>query len=284
MKTVDVVIPTFERREQTLRAVESVFAQSYSEFEVFVVEDGSSAFAAEAQKTADKSFHYFQSKENRGPSHARNFGASRGSGEFLAFLDSDDLWHKEKLEKQLKYLNENPDIQWVHTNESWIKDGRKILPKSIHRKQGGQFLERAFALCLISPSAVLFRRSFFEKTGGFLETLRVAEDYEYWLRLLIDYPIGYLEEQLTIKMAGNWEQLSSTREIDRQRVLALHRFYRLYKNHPEFIRLQESFFQAILRKIEILEKGATKYNRPEKLKEYQGWSRTFKALRTKAIS
>lgn len=286
-EAVDVVIPVYQREKLALEAVESVISQSYHPVHLYIIEDGSESLAPyaekwmasskETQKTDQESvtIHYHRLEQNKGPSFARNFGASLGSSPYLAFLDSDDLWAFDKIKKQINFLEAHPRYQWIHTGELWLRNGEKAKQKRIHRKEGGRFLTRLFERCLISPSAVMFRRDFFEKSKGFHEAFRIGEDYEFWLRLNIDYPVAYLDEELTIKRAGAWQQLSSTPEMDRARVLALHRFLRLNQKNPRLNPYLGELKKEIIKKTEILYKGALKYNRPERARQYQSWIYLF---------
>ena len=270
---VDVVIPSYQRPELTSEAVQSVLKQSYSSFHLYVIEDGSKTL----QLPADDRITLIQLEQNRGPAFCRNYGASLGQADYLAFLDSDDLWHEEKLQKQIDFFT-NSDLGWQHTGESWWRDGNRVKQKKIHLKQAGRFLERAFARCLISPSSVMFRRPFWQKFGGFLPHLMVAEDYELWLRLLFHSAVGFIDEPLTLKRAGDWPQLSQTIEIDRYRVLALHRFHRLFKKHADYQNWHSSWYAAITQKIDYLCRGAEKHNRPERLRQYQSWASAIERL------
>ncbi|MDH5721442.1 MAG: glycosyltransferase [Spirochaetia bacterium] len=278
----DAIIPSYRRPRLTLEAVESVKNQSIADIKIFVIEDGCGQIDPKVFQS-DSRIKHIVTPDNKGPSAARNLGASLGKSPYLAFLDSDDLWEKEKLERQIEFLEQNKEYNWVHTNEKWIKNGVEIKQKNIYLKQGGFFIERLFSRCLISPSSAMFRRSFWEKEGQFCETFRVAEDFELWLRLNFLYSIGFIEKPLTIKRSGTWEQLSSSLEIDRQRVLALHRFFRLYKRHPLFAKISKSWQKEILYKTRILIKGAAKYKRSERLREYQKWEAVFNNSLTRDI-
>ncbi len=296
---VDVVIPTWKRTALTWEALQSVLNQTNVTCHVYIVEDGEYSFSnwLSRSKTGQEgpvklplpaNVHLIQSKSNQGPSIARNLAAARGNAEYLAFLDSDDLWAPDKLFKQIDFLQKNPHIRWVHTDEAWLRNGSPVKQKKIHRKSGGFLIERLLERCLISPSAVLFKRDFFETDGWFASAFRVAEDYELWLRLNFRYEVGYVDEPLTIKRAGGWEQLSSTPQMDRQRVLALHRFYRMFgkSKNKEFIRefhhIEESWRNSALKKIHFLIKGAQKYQNELHLRQYQSWEYLFKMLRTSA--
>lgn len=273
---VDIIIPVFNRDGLLRESIETVINQSYKNTFLYVIEDGSNLTAKLVSSfTRYKNIAFIQLNTNQGVSYCRNLGASLGKGKYIAFLDSDDLWEKPKIEKQVEFLESHSEINWVHTNETWVKNGIIIPQKKEHKKQGGKFLERLFERCLISPSSVFFRRSFFESEGWFLPHFRVAEDYELWLRLNLKHPVGFLEEPLTVKRAGEWEQLSRTTEIDKWRVLAMHRLYRLYRNDPDFLEHFQEWKFHILKKTNILIQGAKKYNHVEKLIRYQNWLNVF---------
>ena len=273
---VDIIIPTYKRSFLTQRAIQSVLKQTYTSFNLYIIEDGSSFFVDKYPvHLYDKRVIYISLDTNNGVAFARNYAASVGKSPYIAFLDSDDEWMPTKLEKQVLYLEKNPEIDWVHTNEKWIRDGVEVKQGKKVSKQGGFFMERLLQYCLIATSSVMFRRTLWDIGGGFPTNFKVCEDYALWLCLNLQYPIGFIEENLVVKYAGDWEQLSSTIEIDRQRVLALHRFYCLYKDHPSFQNIIELWHKEILYKIQILKKGALKYNKPVRYKQYQSWEDLF---------
>lgn len=281
---VDIVIPVYNRDDLFLECLNLVINQTYGNRHIYVVEDGSNlagkyissfneneALDDANDRNLQKRISYVRLNENHGVSYCRNLGASLGKGKYVAFLDSDDLWEPLKISRQVEYLEKHSEFNWIHTNETWQKNGVVIKQKKEHTKQGGQFMKRQFERCLISPSSVMFKRDFFESQGWFLPHFRVAEDYELWLRLNLKNPIAYLNEPLTIKRAGDWDQLSRTPEIDKYRVLALHRLYRLYKNDNDFKGLFSDWKIELIKKIQILIKGAEKYGHVQKLAKYKRW-------------
>jgi len=281
--SVDVIIPVYNRSELALEAVKNVLNQSHNIVRITVVNDASNTtetkLLEEGLHNLSQSIRLISLDHNYGPAEARNRGAANGNAEYLAFLDSDDLWHPDKLAQQLHFMKKYQEIGYVHTNETWFRNGERIKPKKIHLKEGGYFIKRLLERCLISASAILFRRSFWNKLPEhFNPAFRVAEDYEFWLRLNLLHPAGYIDEPLTIKRAGNWSQLSSTIEIDRQRVLALHRFYRLNKNNNAFLAIKTDWKNEILRKTGLLIKGAVKHNRPRRAATYRAWLKLFEKL------
>jgi len=280
---VDVVIPAFGRPALLNEAIESVLRQTYSDLSLFVVDDGSPHPIAPQVVFSDPRLKLLRLEKNGGSGPARNYGVAAGTSPLIAFLDSDDLWQPQKLEHQVRYLQEHHECQWLHCNELWLRSGVEVKQRPEHRKQGGRFLERAFGRCLIATSAVMLRRGFFERHGGFARPFRVCQDYELWLRLLADAPVGFLEDALAIKRTGDWLQASATPEIDRFRVLALHRFYRQIRRDATAQAYIGPLLSEAERKSRMLVAGAEKHGNRRRLGVYHAWFTLFKALRTRLM-
>jgi glycosyltransferase involved in cell wall biosynthesis len=207
MPLVSVIIPTFNRSNVSYEAIESVLNQSFQDFELIVVDDGSTDGTLELLETyGDRIQCYFQ--ENKGPSAARNLGIKNATGLYLSFLDSDDLWLPDKLCTQMDLIFSNPDIKICYTDEIWIRNGVRVNPKKRHQKYSGWIFEYCLALCIISPSSVLLHRDIFNNVGVFDENLIVCEDYDLWLRVSLKYPITFINKPLIIKRGGHSDQLS----------------------------------------------------------------------------
>ena len=163
-------------------------------------------------------------QENRGVSAARNAGIRAATGTWIALLDSDDEWLADKLERQLQAVTTETDTVTVlcHTDEIWIRRGRRVNPMKKHRKHGGHIFEHCLPLCVISPSSVLMHRRLFETVGEFDEELPACEDYDFWLRVTARFPVLFLDEPLIIKHGGHHDQLSRHFwGLDRFRITAL---------------------------------------------------------------
>jgi GT2 family glycosyltransferase len=217
---VSVIIPTYNRAWIIKEAVDSVLVQDYKDFELIVVDDGST------DNTSDVLAPYGEDvrvlfQENKGVSAARNRGVTEASGRFVAFLDSDDLWLPKKLSIQVEFFNKTPDALICQTEEIWIRNGIRVNPKKHHKKPSGMIFEPSLALCLVSPSAVMIRRDVLDRAGGFDETLPVCEDYDLWLRLSSRFPVYLIEIPLIIKRGGHGDQLSKRTALDQFRIKAI---------------------------------------------------------------
>jgi len=260
-----VVIPTYNRFPQVKHAIESVLSQTYRDFELWVVDDGSTDGTGEALRAyGDRITYVWQ--ENNGVSAARNVGLRVSRGKYVAFLDSDDLWMPRKLEIQVRCMEENPQFPLCYTDEVWIRRGVRVNPKRKHAKYSGWIFERCLPLCIISPSSALMKRALFDEVGGFDETLPVCEDYDFWLRVTARYPVLFIGQKLIVKRGGHEDQLSGRSwGNDRYRVMALEKLLRSQDLRPE-----EKGMAAdkLVRKCTILSQGFYKRGKREAGERY----------------
>ena len=222
MPEVSVIIPTHNRSERVVRAVQSVLDQSFKDLEILVVDDGSTDDTEARLVHYGTSITYMRQSANRGVSAARNKGIENSSGTWIAFLDSDDYWLKDKLRFQMEFLRRTPDAVACQTEEIWIRRGRRVNPKKIHKKPSGEIFQHSLRLCLVSPSSVILKRSVFDGIGLFDETLEAAEDYDLWLRISCKHPIHLINRDLVVKEGGHEDQLSRKYTgMDRFRIRAI---------------------------------------------------------------
>ena len=206
--------------------------------------------------------------DEKNVSKSRNLGVKFATNEYIAFLDSDDLWLKKKLEYQWHYLEKRPYLEVLHTNDYWMLNGKFINKPKFLEARRGNFLISSFYNCLVSCSTLLIKKKFFEKIGGFDETFNVCEDFDLFINILLDNPIGLINEKLTIKRSGAWEQLSKTILKDEQRVRSLINFYEKNKSLISY-KIKGELKNAITQKINIILKGAKKYNNKLLLSKYE---------------
>jgi len=257
---VSVIIPTWNRASFVSEAIQSVLKQTCHDFELIVIDDGSTDNTREMVAKYGSRVRYFY-QENQGVSAARNAGIRLAQGEYLAFLDSDDLWHKRKLAVQLEVLQTDPSVKICYTNEIWRRNGKHLNQKKKHQKYSGWIFEPMLPLCLISASSILLAREVLDQVGVFDENLPVCEDYDLWLRLALRYPITFIDQPLIIKQGGHPHQLSQKYwGMDRFRVQVLERLLA----HPDLKPAQKSAVIAEIKyKARILVLGATKNDNPD---------------------
>ncbi len=257
---ISVVIPTFNREDFVQRAINSVLNQTVSVDEIIIVDDGSSDNTREVLEKNSSIRYIYQ--ENSGVSSARNKGIFKAKNDWIAFLDSDDIWCEEKIEKQIQLHHQNNSILISHTDELWNRNNKIIKQKYHQLKPSGFCFLDNIPSCKIGPSTTLLHKSILKDVGYFDEKLIVCEDYDLWLRILLKYELGYLDEKLTTKYAGHDNQLSfSTFAIDKYRIQALEK----HLNGEYKTEIKEE----ILKKCALLLKGAHKYNNLDIIKVYE---------------
>ncbi len=217
---ITVIIPTFNRGWIVEEAIKSVLAQDYPNFELFIVDDGSTDDTKAILSRYVNDIVVLNQK-NKGVSAARNKGIMKSSEKYIAFLDSDDLWLPEKLSCQIDFFKQNPEAMICQTNEIWIRNGVRVNPKKVHKKPSGMIFKPSLLRCLVSPSAVMMRRELFENVGLFDEQLPACEDYDLWLRVSQSYPVSLIDIPLVVKRGGHPDQLSKEPGLDRFRINAL---------------------------------------------------------------
>ena len=218
---ISAIIPTFNRAHLLPRAVDSILSQTLPPHSVIIVDDGSTDGTEKLIKKNYPEIKYLK-QDNLGVSAARNAGITATSCEWLAFLDSDDEWLPEKLARQMEVLNLAPAMKICHSDEIWIRNGKRVNPLKKHSKSGGWMFKKALPICCISPSSAMIHRSVFDNVGLFEESLPACEDYDLWLRVTSSYPVLYISEKLVVKHGGHQDQLSEKYwGMDRFRIQAL---------------------------------------------------------------
>lgn len=200
MPKVSVIIPAYNALAFLPQALESALAQTYTDLEVFIVNDGSSDGTSHwLAQTKDSRVRYID-QVNTGQPGARNTGITHTTGEYLAFLDADDLWAADKLEKQVAYLEANPEVGLIHTSVRLIGEHGDSLHKTIFAHGHGDLWQEIAAynpyFLVLCGSTPVVRRSCFETVGMFDQTLRTHEDWDMWIRIAERYHFATLQEPL----------------------------------------------------------------------------------------
>jgi glycosyltransferase involved in cell wall biosynthesis len=255
---VSVIIPVFNRPEFSLRAVGSVLVQTCRDFELVVVDDGSTEEMTAVEAAVINGGGRYYRRANQGVAAARNFGVAQTDGSWIAFLDSDDCWTEEKLRVQSEFLEVHTCYKICQTEEVWFRHGKFVNPRRHHAKPEGDAFSQSLKLCCISPSSVMIARDLFLEHGGFDERMRVCEDYDLWLQVTARHQVGLVREALVHKYGGHADQLSRTTvAMDRYRVYSLAKLSSVdYLSKGQ----REAVFVEILNKIKVLIAGAEKRN------------------------
>ena len=264
MTEVSVIIPTYNRADFISDCVQSVLAQTLPARELIIVDDGSTD--ATYKILSDLGFNSISTtktvlryvfQENRGVSSARNLGIKEARSEYIALLDSDDLWLKGKLDRQaIAFKDDIRKSRLCHTDEIWIRNGVRVNQHKKHKKHGGNVFQSCLKLCCISPSSTMMHRSVFEDFGFFDEDLPACEDYDFWLRYSSKEEVIFIDEPLIIKKGGHSDQLSGVHwGMDRFRIYALEKML----NNPDLkLDYRIAAIREVIVKMEILINGSQK--------------------------
>lgn len=262
---LSVIVPTHNRRNALKRALKSVDAQTLPAGEVIVIDDGSTD-QTRAMLRSEFPHVIYRSQQHRGVSAARNLGIRQSRGEWLAFLDSDDEWLPNKLEKQIAALQNEPHLKICHTDEIWIRNGKRVNAMKKHAKKGGWIFEHCLPLCAMSPSSIIIHRAVFERIGLFDEKLPACEDYDLWLRITAHYPVLLLAQPLILKYGGHDDQLSKKYwGMDRFRIQALQKIIADPNLQPQN---RQAAVAMLIKKIKIFLQGAKKRDKQHEIETY----------------
>ncbi|MBN2032723.1 MAG: glycosyltransferase family 2 protein [Deltaproteobacteria bacterium] len=266
MAEVSVIIPTYNRAQKVARAIASVLYQSFTDYEMVVVDDGSKDDTAEILSLFHPHIVRLIHVENRGVSAARNTGILASRAPFIAFLDSDDYWLPEKLVVQTAFFKAHPESVVCQTQEHWIRNGRPVNPRRKHLKPNGDIFQPSLKLCLVSPSAAMIRRTLFNEVGLFDESMPVCEDYDLWLRISCLHPVHLIDRELVVKEGGATDQLSRSRTgMDRFRIQSMAKLLQSGRlNHAQAY----AVLAELTAKCNVYAKGCIKRGRKEEGERY----------------
>jgi glycosyltransferase involved in cell wall biosynthesis len=262
MSKVSVVMPAFNAGRFIAQAIESVLAQTYPHYEIVVVDDGSTDNTAEVTRPYLGQVRYIR-QANSGPSRARNRGIQEASGSYIAFLDADDVWRPNKLERQIALMEKHPEVVLSFTDLEEVRGGGIVTSSflsvkppflAIARIEGTTAQirqESTYAAllqsCFINTATVVLRREVLCETGVFNEAMGHCEDWDLWLRIAERHTIGFLNEVLTTRRLHdqNLTQQASLRMAARvtlfERLLAQEKD--VDRRHILIDRLAESTFK-----------------------------------------
>jgi len=262
---VSVIIPSFNRAQQLCTAIASVLSQTVPPLDCIVVDDGSVDGTEErVLREFNGRIRYFH-QENRGVSSARNLGIRAARGEWLAFLDSDDEWLPQKLQKQLRFIEEHPEARICQTTEQWTRKGKRVNPGVVHKKKDGELFFESLERCMITPSSVMIQKTLLDEVGLFDESMPVCEDYDLWLRITVTHPVYLLNEELLIRHGGNPDQLSASHSMDKYRIYSLQK---LLAQAALSVAQREATIRILRDKCRIYGQGCLRRGRAEEAMGY----------------
>jgi len=258
---VSVIIPTHNRAGFLAQAIDSVLAQTYANFELIVVDDGSTDETPSLLASYGRGLISLR-QENRGPAAARNAGIRAARYPLLAFLDSDDRFVKNKLSIQVAAMEAQPELLISHTQETWFRNGQHLNQKKRHAKGDGDIFARSLELCVVGMSTVMARRELFDRVRLFDESFPCCEDYELWLRTSAAHPFLLVDAPLTVKHGGRPDQVSVqfATGMDRFRIRALEKLLSFIPLSSDQTRLAR---EELVRKAVMYGNGCLKHGRHE---------------------
>jgi glycosyltransferase involved in cell wall biosynthesis len=262
---ISVVIPSFNRKHTLARALLSIVDQTSAVDEIIVVDDGSTDGSSRFIEQQFPQVKLIQ-QQNQGVSAARNRGIEAARHDWIALLDSDDSWFAHKIFAIRDAHRIHPEFILYHSDEIWIRNGKRVNPMNKHQKSGGWVFEQCLPLCVISPSAVVIQKSVLQSLGMFDEKLPACEDYDLWLRLCHLHPVHYIDQALVTKFGGHEDQLSRQFAVmDQFRIRSLNR---LLQRETLTSEAYYSARKMLLSKLEILLNGAVKHKNQKLIDEF----------------
>ncbi|MFQ5686787.1 MAG: glycosyltransferase family 2 protein [Candidatus Scalindua sp.] len=195
MPTVSVIIHTFNNEKFIAETVESVLSQTYSDYEIIVVDDGSGDGTRDALLPYMQEIRYHY-KENGGIASAKNTGISLSNAEFVAFLDHDDLWIPDKLKIQMEYFNGNPQVGLVYAKYASFRGDKELRVKP-EKGYSGWIFKTLLSKSIVQTSTVMVKRECLNAVGTFDESFKLADEYDMFLRVAKRFQCGFVNKELT---------------------------------------------------------------------------------------
>ncbi|MFH1413960.1 MAG: glycosyltransferase [Candidatus Omnitrophota bacterium] len=192
---VSVIIPTYNSGRYIEEAVASVLNQTYTNYELLIVDDGSTDNTVELLKKYKGRFRYYYQR-NQGIVAARNLALENSTGEFVAFLDADDLWLPEKLGVQMRVMREQPNLAFVYSCVYTIDESGKTIRYWDNKDEKIMDFNRLYDKNFICCSSVLLRRSCLERSGRFDPRVKMSQDWDLWLRLAKNFNFKFINQFL----------------------------------------------------------------------------------------
>jgi|GEM_PF-457222 len=231
---VSVIIPTYNYGYYIEGTIQSVLSQTFSDFEVIVVDDGSTDNTGEIVRQFGDKVQYIR-QDNGGPNMARNTGIKAARGQYIAFLDADDKWLPEKLERQMPLIQRDPKIGLVYSrvykfDQSGVIFGHYPLGPCYR----GKVMRQLYMRQVITMSSALMKREVFKRVGLFDEKVTGPDDWDMWLRIAACYEFDFVPQPLALyRIHNSWARTKNPEKFEKE-MLAF--FSQIADNHPEELR------------------------------------------------
>ncbi len=232
---VSVIIPTYNRAYSIRRAIQSILDQTYKNFEIIIVDDGSTDDTEKIVKRFnDERIRYFRHDQNKGGGAARNTGIKAASGEYIAFQDSDDEWLPEKLEKQMKIFEDTRiEFSIVYTGSWRIENNKKVyIPYSWVTRKEGDIHKELLKGNFVTTQSIVLKKQCFEKSGMFDENFPRYQDWDLVIRLSKYYKFKFIDEPLLI-LYYTTDSISANHDISTHREAYIESLERILTKHYE---------------------------------------------------
>ncbi|ANU10186.1 glycosyl transferase family 2 [Planococcus antarcticus DSM 14505] len=239
---VSVIIPTYNRSELLKKAVKSLENQSHQNFEIIIIDDFSTDDTAEVvQEMQDDRIIYLKHDTNKGGSEARNTGIKMATGRFIGFLDSDDQWLPDKLEKQLQLFADRPDVGVIYTGVQVVNENNQPTRKIIPEYQGNILSNLFESNCIDTTSSVLVKKEVLDQVQGFDAGLPSCQDWDLYIRLAQVTKFDYVKESMVLFYHHSGERITTNK------ISVLNGHLSIFKKYKELARKQrKSTFQRFV--------------------------------------
>ena len=271
MPTVSVIIHTYNNEKFIAETVESVMNQTYKDYAVIVVDDGS------VDGTRDALIPYMQKiryhyKENGGIASAKNAGISLSETEFVAFLDHDDLWAPDKLQLQMEHFNENPQIGLVYAKYTSFRDGKELRTKP-EKGYSGWIFKELLSKSFIQTSTVVVKRECLDAVGPYDETFSLGDEYDMFLRIARKFQCGFVDKGLTRYRVHDTNASNNDFLFDNENLGV---YKKIYNNFTDLDGVEKKILRKRIARYSMkVAEGLYSQGKLEESKEYQKEANSF---------
>ena len=271
MPTVSVIIHTYNNEKFIAETVESVLNQTYKDYEIIVVDDGSEDGTRDALIPYMQKIRYHY-KENGGIASAKNAGISLSHAEFVAFLDHDDLWVPDKLQLQMEHFNENPQIGLVYAKYTSFRDGEELRTKP-EKGYSGWIFKELLSKSFIQTSTVVVKRECLDAVGPYDETFFLGDEYDMFLRIARKFQCGFVDKGLTRYRVHDTNASNNDFLFDNENLGV---YKKIYNNFTDLDGVEKKILRKRIARYSMkVAEGLYSQGKLEESKEYQKEANSF---------